>query len=146
MSKLIDITEAQAEDVALELEFMESLKAGFPSPAADYAGDRIDIVQLLTPHPETTFYAHVSGDSMCEAGILDGDIAVVDRSLEPHNGSFVVAYMDGEYTLKEYRLDPSGDFALLIPHNPNFEPIRVDKHNTFLIWGVVTYVVHKCTP
>ena len=75
MSKLIDITESEQSELALE--FAESIHAGFPSPAADYSGDRINLARVMTPHPETTFYAHVEGDSMRDAGILDGDIVVV---------------------------------------------------------------------
>lgn len=141
MSKLSNIT--SADELGIELEFVEQLQAGFPSPAADYTGEQIDIVREMTPHPETTFYAHVVGDSMRDAGILDGDIAVIDRSLEPYNGSFVVAYIDNEFTLKEYRLDSSGQFALLIPHNLEFKPIRVEAGDNFCVWGVVTHVVHK---
>lgn len=76
-------------------------------------------------------------------GILDGDIVVVDRGLEPKNGDFIVAYIDGEYTLKEFKRDKGGECAWLIPHNPDFQPIRVDKNNEFTVWGVVTYAIHK---
>lgn len=141
MSKVSNIT--SADEQGIELEFVEQLRAGFPSPAADYTGERIDIVREMTPHPDTTFYARVVGDSMRDAGILDGDIAVIDRSLEPHNGSFVVAYIDNEFTLKEYQLNRSGEFAMLIPHNPDFQPIRVDAGDNFRVWGVVTHIVHK---
>jgi len=144
MSKLINITEASAEESAMELDFLESLKAGFPSPAADHTGERIDLVREMTPHPDTTFYARVAGDSMRDAGILDGDIAVVDRSLEPFNGNYVVAFIDNEFTLKEYRIDPNGKGAMLIPHNPEFQPIHISEGDNFRIWGVVTHVVHRC--
>ena len=141
MAKIIDLTEA--EESALALEFAESIHAGFPSPAADHTGERIDLAREMTPNPDTTFYAHVEGDSMRDAGILDGDVVVVDRSLEPKNGDFIIAYIDGEYTLKEFKMDPSGACAWLIPHNPDFQPIRVDKDSNFSVWGVVTYAIHK---
>ena len=141
MSKIIHLTEC--DDSALELEFAEAIHAGFPSPAADHAGERINLVREMTPHPETTFYAHVAGDSMRDAGILDGDVVVVDRSLEPKNGDFIIAYIDNEYTLKEFKMDEHGDCAWLIPHNPDFQPIRVDKESNFQVWGVVTYAIHK---
>ena len=141
MAKIIDFTEA--EESALALEFAESIHAGFPSPAADHTGERIDLAREMTPNPDTTFYAHVEGDSMRDAGILDGDVVVVDRSLEPKNGDFIIAYIDGEYTLKEFKMDPTGDCAWLIPHNPDFQPIRVDKDSNFSVWGVVTYAIHK---
>jgi DNA polymerase V len=141
MSKLIDITDSEAQELALE--FAENIHAGFPSPAADHVGERIDMAREMTPHPETTFYAHVQGDSMRDAGILDGDIVVVDRSLEPKNGDFIVAYIDGEYTIKEFRLDEHGHCGWLIPHNPEFQPIRIDNNNDFSVWGVITYAIHN---
>lgn len=141
MAKLTDITESEAQ--ALALEFAESIHAGFPSPAADHAGERIDMAREMTPHPETTFYAHVQGDSMRDAGILDGDIVVVDRSLEPKNGDFIVAYIDGEYTIKEFKQDEHGQCAWLIPHNAHFQPIRVTAESNFMVWGVITYAIHK---
>ena len=141
MAKLVDISASEQSELALE--FAESIHAGFPSPAADHSGERINLVQEMTPHPETTFYAHVEGDSMRDAGILDGDTVIVDRSLEPKNGDYIVAYIDGEYTLKEFKMDPDGQCAWLIPHNPEFKPIRVDKESNFQVWGVVTYAIHK---
>ena len=151
MARLVDISDSEQGDIIvpnisseeLALEFAESIHAGFPSPAADHNGERINLVREMTPHPETTFYAHVEGDSMRDAGILDGDIVVVDRSLEPKNGDFIVAYIDNEYTLKEFKMDANGQCAWLIPHNPDFQPIRVDKDSNFQVWGVVTYAIHK---
>ena len=93
----------QADQEALFLEFVQEIHAGFPSPAADCAGERIDIARELTSHPETTFYARVSGDSMHDAGLFDGDIIVIDKSLEPHNGDIIIAAVDGEFTVKEFR-------------------------------------------
>lgn len=141
MARLTNITEA--EQTAFELEFAEAIHAGFPSPAADHTGERIDIAREMTPHPETTFFAHVEGDSMRDAGILDGDIVVVDRSLAPKNGDFIIAYIDNEYTLKEFQMDESGQCAWLIPHNPDFQPIRVTAESNFQVWGVVTYAIHS---
>lgn len=141
MSKVVNITEVEERELALE--FAESIHAGFPSPTADHTGERIDLVHEMTPHPDTTFYAHVEGDSMRDAGILDGDIVVVDRSLMPKDGDYIIAYIDNEYTLKEFRMDKSGDCAWLVPHNAEYQPIRVDKNSNFKVWGVVTYAIHK---
>ena len=141
MSKLSTITTAEQE--SLELEFADAIHAGFPSPAADHTGERIDLVREMTPHQDTTFYARVEGDSMRDAGILDGDIVVIARSLEPRNGDFIAAFIDGEYTLKEFRHDEQNNCAYLIPHNPDFAPIRVTAENNFSVWGVVTYAIHK---
>ena len=139
MAKITDITESEAS--ALALEFAESIHAGFPSPAVDHAGERIDLTREMTPHPETTFYAHVQGESMRDAGILDGDIVVVDRSLDPKNGDFIVAFIDGEYTIKEFKQEH--DCAWLIPHNPAFQPIQVTAESNFMVWGVITYAIHR---
>ena len=141
MAKLTDITDSEAQE--LSLEFAEAIHAGFPSPAADHAGERIDMAREMTPHPETTFYAHVQGDSMRDAGIFDGDIVVVDRSLDPKNGDFIVAYIDGEYTIKEFKMDDTGQCAWLIPHNPDFQPIQVTAESNFQVWGVITFAIHK---
>lgn len=141
MAKITDLTEV--EESALALEFAESIHAGFPSPAADHTGERIDMAHEMTPHPETTFYARVEGDSMRDAGILDGDVVVVDRSLEPKNGDFIIAFIDNEYTLKEFKMDEKNNCAWLIPHNPDFQPIRIDTNSNFQVWGVVTFAIHK---
>lgn len=130
-------------DQSLELEFAESIHAGFPSPAADRVGERIDIVAALSPHKETTFYARVSGDSMQDANLLDGDIVVVDRSLQPANGDFIVAAIDGEFTIKEFQVDKVNGIGWLVPHNKKYSPIKVSEANNFTCWGVITYVIHK---
>ena len=143
-SQLSHIT--QAEDSSPELMLAEHLHAGFPSPAADYA-ERIDITRELIRHPETTFYARIDGDSMKDAGIFSGDLVVIDRSLQAADGDYVAAYIDGEFTVKEFRSDPSGQCAWLVPHNDKFQPIRVDNDNSFIVWGVITHTIHKvCTP
>ena len=79
---------------------------------------------------------------MRDAGILDGDIVVVDRSLDPKNGDFIIAFIDNEYTLKEFKLDEKNQCAWLIPHNDKYRKIRVDEENAFVIWGVITHTIH----
>ena len=93
----------------------QSVKAGFPSPAQDYMEGEIDLNDILVRHREATFYVRISGDSMQDAGILDGDLAVVDRQIEPSNGNFVIAFVDGEFTIKQFKIDESGTFGWLIP-------------------------------
>ena len=119
-----------------------SVRAGFPSPAQDYMGEEIDLNKLIVRHREATFYVRVSGDSMTDAGILDGDLAVVDKELEAGDGDFVIAYVEGEFTIKQFRMDKSGTFGWLQPWNDHYPAIRVDASNDFMIWGVVTYVIH----
>ena len=87
-------------DKKLELQIAPSIKAGFPSPADDYLHDRLDFNRDLIKHPEATFYGRVDGDSMIEVGICNGDIAVIDRSVEAHDGDIVVAFVNEEFTIK----------------------------------------------
>ena len=84
----------------LKLQFAPGIRAGFPSPAEDYNHDTLDFNRDLIRNPEATFYGKVEGDSMIEAGINDGDIAVIDRSLEPRDGDIVVGYINEEFTIK----------------------------------------------
>ncbi|MBR5603187.1 MAG: translesion error-prone DNA polymerase V autoproteolytic subunit [Bacteroidales bacterium] len=119
------------------------IKAGFPSPAQDYISGTIDLNRELIRHKETTFLARVSGNSLQDAGICDGDIIVIDKSLEAKNGDFVVAFVDGEFTLKEFRFDEAENCAWLIPHNKDYEPIKVTEENEFLVWGVLTYTIKQ---
>lgn len=134
---------SQAQPMGVELEIADDLHAGFPNPASDHAGETIDLAREMVRHPESTFYARIAGDSMLDAGIRDGDIVVVDRALEPSNGEFVVACVDGEFTLKEYQFDSKQQCVWLIPHNSDYQPIKVTPDNNLIIWGVVTYCVHR---
>ncbi len=127
-------------DQPLNLVLAEGIKAGFPSPAEDYARERLDFNRDLIDHPESTFYARISGDSMIDACIDDGDVAVIDRSIEPRDGDVVVAYINGEFTLKYLDLTHKKEgYIELRPANKNYKPIRVEEHDTFQVWGVVIW-------
>ena len=119
------------------------IAAGFPSPAQDYIDLKIDLNKELISNPSSTFYGRVKGSSMKDAGIVDGDILVIDKSIEPQDGDTAVCFIDGEFTLKYIKIHP--DAVYLIPANPNFQPIKVTEENNFCIWGVVTYSIknHK---
>lgn len=117
------------------------IKAGFPSPAADFEENKISLDKTLVRNIETTFYAKASGNSMTGAGIDDGDILVIDRSLEPANNKIAVCLLDGEFTVK--RIKKEGDNLFLNPENSNYQPIKIDLHNEFVVWGIVTYVIKK---
>ncbi len=119
----------------------ERVAAGFPSPAEDHISLSLDLNKALVRNPASTFYARVSGLSMIEEGINDGDLLVIDKSIEPYDGSLAVCYIDGEFTLK--RFERHKDYALLLPANKEFKPIKVTAGNDFCIWGVVTYVIKK---
>ena len=125
-----------------ELPFITSgIKAGFPSPAADFDETRISLDKALVKNPHTTFYAKANGQSMKGAGIDDGDIMVIDRSTEPRNNKIAVCLIDGEFTVK--RIKKTKEELLLMPENNDFQPIKVTEENQFVIWGIVTYVIKK---
>lgn len=116
------------------------ISAGFPSPADDYVEGHLDLNQLLVHNKSATFFLRVKGDSMVNAGIHDGDIIVVDRSIEPADRSVVVAVVDGELTVKRLRL--RNGIAELHAENPRYAPICFKDGQELTIWGVVTSSVH----
>ena len=145
-------------DTVLALPYAdEGIHAGFLSPAQDYMSESIDLNRELIHNKETTFYAKVEGNSMIDAGIYDGDYVVIDKSLEANDGDYVVidksleandgdyiaAYVDGEFTLKQFKRDPQHHCAWLIPHNPEYTPIQVTEANHFMVWGVVTNIIRR---
>lgn len=126
----------------IELPFISAgIKAGFPSPAADFDETKISLDTVVVKNRESTFYAKASGTSMTGAGIDDGDILVIDRSLEPGNNKVAVCFLDGEFTVK--RIKVSKEEMLLMPENKSFEPIKITEENQLIIWGIVTYVIKK---
>ncbi|CCZ70315.1 peptidase S24/S26A/S26B conserved region [Bacteroides sp. CAG:702] len=128
----------------LSLQFADQgIRAGFPSPAQDYMTDSIDLNRELIHHPATTFYARACGDSMKDCGIDDGDLLVIDKSLEPQDEDIVVAFIDGEFTLKKVRFDKADNCIWLIPANEDYSPIKITEENNFLIWGVLTYNIKR---
>lgn len=120
--------------------FASRVPAGFPSPADDYVDQRLDLHEHLIDHPAATFFVTVSGDSMLGAGMHDGDLLIVDRSLEPVDGRIVIAAVNGELTVK--RLSLKHGEAWLVPENPAYEPLRIAEELDCVIWGVVTRVIH----
>jgi DNA polymerase V len=125
-----------------EIPFIkDGIKAGFPSPAADFDGAKISIDQLVIKNEAATFYAKASGNSMTGAGIDDGDILVIDRSIEPTNNKIAVCFIDGEFTVKRIKIEE--DCVYLQAENPKYKSIKVTEDNDLIIWGIVTYVVKK---
>ncbi|WP_235855692.1 LexA family protein [Flagellimonas aequoris] len=116
-----------------------AVSAGFPSPADDFKEKRISLDQTLIKNKEATFYARVSGKSMIGAGLDDGDLLVIDRSLEAEHGKIAVCFLDGEFTVKRLHIEKNA--MTLMPENENYKPIKVSKDSDLLIWGVVTYVI-----
>ena len=119
--------------------FSGGIKAGFPSPAADFDGTKINLDKVLVKNFEATFYAKVDGSSMTGAGIDDGDIMIIDRSLEPKDGKIAVCFIDGEFTVKRIKIEK--DYLLLMPENSSFQSIKVTEDNKLIVWGIVTYVI-----
>ena len=134
---MLPLAEPPAQRIPL---YGYSISAGFPSPADDYIEDRLDLNQLLVSNQPATFFLRVKGDSMINAGIHDGDIIVVDRSVQPVDRSIVVAVVDGELTVK--RLITRSGATELHAENPKYAPIRLQEGQELTIWGVVTSSVH----
>ncbi len=118
----------------------ERVPAGFPSPADDYVEMGIDLNEQLIRHPGSTFFLKVSGESMTEAGIHDGDLLVVDRSLDPRPGRVVVAVLDGAFTLKRL-VRYHGRLRLEAAH-PNYPALELHRCSDVQIWGVAIHVIH----
>ena len=124
-----------------KIPMVEGIHAGFPSPAEDYTEPVLDLNRYVIKNPASTFYARISGDSMVGVGIQDGDIVVIDKSLEPANDQIAVCFIDGEFTLK--RIHTENGRLFLMPHNPNFPSIEITEENNFQVWGIVTHIIKK---
>lgn len=120
---------------------MHKLSCGFPSPAADYVEETLDFNVYLIEHRAASFVFAVTGDSMIDAGIMDGDKVVVDRSVNHQHGHIVVAIVDGEFTLK--RLHCLHGRVELHAENPAYKPMRFADGQEVQVWGVVVAVVRK---
>ena len=120
--------------------FGAGVPAGFPSPAENYLEKPLDLNVYLIKNPPATFFIRVTGDSMIEAGIHDGDILVVDRSLPPTSGSVVIAVLDGELAVK--RLIRHGNSILLAPENPHYSALKIHEESQLQIWGVAVCSIH----
>lgn len=137
-SSTLDIYSAQTE-TELDLPVLQGISAGFPSPAMDFIDLSIDLNRHLIKHPSATFYGRVKGESMKDAGINDGDLLVIDKSIDPVDGKIAVCFVDGEFTLKRIKTDSGG--VWLVPANESYRPIHVTEENDLRIWGVVTHVI-----
>ena len=130
-------------DGSFESELLGDVKAGFPSPAEDIR-EKLDLIKLLVRHKASTFFFRVSGVSMVDAALDEGDIIIVDRAIDAYNNCKAVCYIDGEYTVK--RVVIGENKVCLMPaneQNSKYKPINVTPENNFMIWGVVTYVIKK---
>lgn len=127
---------------SLKQPFFEAgVSAGFPSPAADYEEGRLDLNKHLIKNPPATFFVRVSGDSMEGAGIHNGDLLVVDRSIKPKNKSVIIAVVNGELTVKRIIIQKKKIF--LEPENDKYSVQEIFSETEFEVWGVVTSVIHS---
>lgn len=122
------------------IPFIGDVKAGFPSPAEDILGETMDLNGYCVKHPAATFYARVSGTSMDE-DLSEGDLLVIDRSLDARSGDVAVCFIEGEFTVKRIVLKES--YAELVPTNKNYPVLRIEEGLEFRIWGIVTHVIKK---
>ena len=121
--------------------FLDSVSAGFPSPATDYLENKLDLNEYLVKHPAATFIVKANGPSMIEAGIASGDLLIVDRSVTPKNDNIVIASVFGDLTVKKLRI--KGPSLFLVSANNEYPSIEIKEEMECFIWGVVTYVIHK---
>ena len=121
--------------------YLARIPAGFPSPADDYLDKNLDLNEYLIKNPPSTFCVRVEGHSMVKAGIHDGDILIVDRSLEPVDKKIVIAVVNGELTVKRIRKVKGKVY--LDPESDEFKPIEISETTDCQVWGVVSYAIHK---
>lgn len=121
--------------------YLSRVQAGWPSPADDYIDQRLNLHELLVRNPPATFFLRAAGDSMLGCGIHDGDLLVVDRSLEAGHNRVVIAALDDELLVK--RLVRRGKEVYLAPANPEYPEIEITNREYVFIWGVVSFVIHK---
>ena len=121
----------------------QGISAGFPSPADDFKEIRISLDRELVKNRDATFYARVSGESMENAGLSNGDLIIIDRSLQAENNKIAVCFLDGEFTVK--RIIKKGEKLFLKPENNRYKEVEINENNELLIWGIVTYVIKSIT-
>lgn len=121
--------------------FSAYVKAGFPSPAEDYAEERISLLKFLSGNPTATFYVLLEGDSMVDFNLFEGDLLVIDRSLEVRSGDIILANVDNEFTVKQLQITEAG--AVLVPGNKKYAPITVNSNLELLVWGVVRGIARR---
>lgn len=125
----------------VERPLVGNIKAGFPSPADDFIELSIDLNKELIRNKDATYFGRVSGNSMMNVGIADGDLVVIDKSISPTDGKIAVCNIDGEFTIKRIKIEK--DCVWLVAENDDFKPIKVSGDSQLEIWGVVTSVIKK---
>ncbi|MBW2187941.1 MAG: translesion error-prone DNA polymerase V autoproteolytic subunit [Deltaproteobacteria bacterium] len=137
VDKIGNSGDCQSLDIPM---FLESVAAGFPSPASDYCERTLDLNELCIQKPAATYFVRAQGDSMIDIGIFPGDVIVVDRSLTARNGDIVIASFNGELTVKKLELQPQ---TRLVAMNSNYADISIPEGADLEIFGVATNVIHS---
>ena len=140
---LVDAVQAYVSNQGFRLPLYAcKVSAGFPSPADDYLENKLDLNELLIKNPNTTFFVRSQGDSMIDAGISEGDILIVDRSVDVRSGAIIIAVLNGELTVKRFKKQSNGK-TYLLPENPKYKAIEITEDIDFSTWGVVTNIIKK---
>lgn len=139
ISPILDIFSASIETKLKRPLADQGISAGFPSPAQDFIDLSIDLNKEFIKHPSSTFFGRVKGNSMKDAGIDNGDLLIVDKSLRPIDGKIAVCFVDGEFTVKRIRIEK--DCCWLVAANEAYKPISVTAENDFMVWGIVVHVI-----
>jgi len=138
----IKISSIGGDEKTSGLQFFETrVQAGFPSPAQGEYAETIDLNRALITNPAATFCARVMGNSMVDAGINEGDLLIIDRSITPHDGNIAVCFVDGDFTVK--RLSVRDDGIYLTPANASFPALHVSPDSNFQVWGVVSHIIKR---
>ena len=139
-SKNLDLFQFIKNKQILTPIFLDSVSAGFPSPATDYMENKLDLNEYLIKHPAATFIVKAKGSSMTDARIISGDLLIVDRSISPKNDDIVIASIFGDLTVKKLKKKQNSFF--LLSANSDYPSIEVKEEMECFIWGVITYIIH----
>ena len=139
--KNLDLFKSIKKKQILTPVFLDSVSAGFPSPATDYMENKLHLNEHLSKHPAATFIVKAKGPSMTDAGILSGDLLIVDRSITPRSNDIVIASIFGDLTVK--KLQKKENSLFLLSANSDYPSIEVKEEMECFIWGVVTYIIHE---
>ena len=139
-NKNLDLFKSIKNKQILTPIFLDSVSAGFPSPATDYMENKLDLNEYLIKHPAATFIVKAKGSSMTDARILSGDLLIVDRSISPKSDDIVIASIFGDLTVKKLKKKQNSFF--LLSANSDYPSIEVKEEMECFIWGVITYIIH----
>lgn len=138
--KILHLESEDASELKLPLYLM-SVSAGVPVPVEDVVDQEIDLNQYLIEHPQSTFFAQVQGVELKHSGINDGDILIIDASLEPKDNKIVLVSVNGDLGIKRYRLIEGN--AYLESGNHTFTPLGIEPYVNYEIIGTVTRIIHS---